>query len=75
MSCDPQLREMPFSITGPCAALRGLYLKSAPFAGSAPRCCLPTPVLHAAAAGIGRAALKIGRKLLPVTTAISLKSP
>jgi len=75
MSADPQLRAMPFSIAGLCAASRSLYLKSAPFAGSARRCCLPTPVSHAAAVGICLAAQKIRRKPLPVTAALSLKSP
>ena len=75
MSADPQLRAMPFSIAGLCAASRSLYLKSAPFAGSVRRCRLLTPVLQAAAVGICRAALKIRPKMLPVTAALSLKSP
>ena len=75
MSADPQLRAMPFSIAGLCAASRSLYLKSAPFAGSVRRCHLPTPVLHAAAVGIWLAALKIRPKTLPITAALSLKSP
>ena len=75
MSADPQLRAMPFSIAGLCAASRSLYLNSALFAGAVRRRRLLTPVLQAATVGIYSAALKIGPKTLPVTAALSLKSP
>jgi hypothetical protein len=75
MSADPQLRAMPFSIAGLCAALRSLCLKSASFDGSARGSRLPTPVLQAAAVGICLVALKIRRKPLPAKAALSLKSP
>ncbi len=66
---------MPFPVSGLCAALLDLDLNGAPFAGSAGKRRLPSPVAQAAAVRNGLAVLKIRGKLLPAAAPLSIKSP
>jgi hypothetical protein len=75
MNRDPLLGwAMLFPVAGLCAAPKDLYLKRAPFAGSAGKSRLQNSVAQAAAVSICLDVLIIRRKRLPVAAALSLKS-